>query len=1036
MRAISLTMAAFGPFCARQTIYFNELGNESIFLITGPTGAGKTTIFDAICYALYGRASGSERDQDSLRSHFAKIDQPTEVVFTFLLKDRQYEIVRRPKQQKKKARGEGFTEEPANAELYEYANNEKKLLTSRVKEVNESLEEKLGLDYEQFRKMIMIPQGEFRRLISENSKEREEILQKIFRTYFYQQITEELKKQSKELQQTIKQTEWKMEQQTEKIAWHHETIEETDDIPMTFKKLTAEITEDKDLIAKSLDAMEKQKALLETARKAFYEGKSLADKFEEKIRLTETKQQLTELLPEIKKEKEIVTLAQKATEIIPFEDQTESRKREWLEQMNKLKEQKATLVTLDKQYAQVKTKYDFEANREQERDKLKETVEKEKKQLDLLNQYVSLLDKKVDLEKQKKEAEGKKRTQQKRTEQLQAELEQIDREAGDYNQLTKDFYQAESDVKNTSEKINKLNQLLKENNKLTKMRENYLKAQKLYVKKQTDVENERQKIREMEEEQKKHQAYFLAQHLHNGEACPVCGSTEHPEKAIQASASFSIEELEKLQNTLTAMENSLGKAQNDFIDVKSEGTGQRQIVEQIYQEFEDDLSALDNQEITNKLQAWQEIVTERSKEKLKLDKEIKRLETVKNKREQLQRNLKETNNLLQTSNTEYEKVNNEWTKLQIHLEHYENELTDFDKNPKQAAYDVNEKQRKLTEWTQQWEKLQKEYQEIKEQIQQITTVVNQLETFAANTGEKYEAQVNLFEEKIKENGFQTKEEFERAKKSAEEQHKLQEHIKTFENKQSAVDERLSELGNHLEEKDPPDLAKLEGTVNNLDSNVQQTNEYIQNLKIRIQQNVHIQAELTSLQSELEHLSKDFFDIGELADLARGENHLKLSFERYVLSSFLDEILLQANIRMDQMTEHRYQLIRSGQVAKRGAQSGLDLEVLDHHTARQRSVKTLSGGEGFKAALSLALGMADVVQAHAGGVQLETLFIDEGFGTLDELSLEQAISCLKGLQKSNRILGIISHVPQLKEEIHAKLQITPSHEGSNLAFSFN
>lgn len=183
------------------------------------------------------------------------------------------------------------------------------------------------------------------------------------------------------------------------------------------------------------------------------------------------------------------------------------------------------------------------------------------------------------------------------------------------------------------------------------------------------------------------------------------------------------------------------------------------------------------------------------------------------------------------------------------------------------------------------------------------------------------------------------------------------------------------------------------------------------------------------------LASKYYDIAELAQLAKGDNHLRLSLERYVLASYLDEILVQANVRLDQMTDHRYQLIRSDAVAKRGAQSGLDLEIIDHHTGKQRSVRTLSGGEGFKTSLSLALGMADVVQAHAGGVQLDTLFIDEGFGTLDEISLEQAISCLRSLQDGNRLLGIISHVPQLKEEIPAKLQIRAGVRGSTLEFTF-
>src|SRR5690606_15485041 len=150
--------------------------------------------------------------------------------------------------------------------------------------------------------------------------------------------------------------------------------------------------------------------------------------------------------------------------------------------------------------------------------------------------------------------------------------------------------------------------------------------------------------------------------------------------------------------------------------------------------------------------------------------------------------------------------------------------------------------------------------------------------------------------------------------------------------------------------------------------------------------------LVDVVNKIRELEEDYYIVGSLADLSSGNNALRLSFERYVLASFLDEILIQANIRLDRMTDHRYHFIRSGEVAKRGAQSGLDLEVMDHHTGITRSVRTLSGGEGFKAALSLALGLADVVQAHAGGVQLDTLFIDEGFGTLDEISLQQAIDC--------------------------------------------
>ena len=225
-------------------------------------------------------------------------------------------------------------------------------------------------------------------------------------------------------------------------------------------------------------------------------------------------------------------------------------------------------------------------------------------------------------------------------------------------------------------------------------------------------------------------------------------------------------------------------------------------------------------------------------------------------------------------------------------------------------------------------------------------------------------------------------------------------------------------------------------MNELTVEMEHQVKVLQNIQLKIEHHKRVKTRLVELLNEKKELEADYFDVGELAKLARGDNPLRLSFERYVLSSFLDEILFQANIRLDQMTEHRYQLKRSDKTAKRGAQSGLDIEVIDYYTGMERSVKTLSGGEGFKAALSLALGMADVVQAHSGGVELDTLFIDERFGTLDELSLEQALQCLSDLQKGNRMLGIISHVSKLKEEIKAQLQIESSHTGSKVSLSIS
>ncbi len=298
----------------------------------------------------------------------------------------------------------------------------------------------------------------------------------------------------------------------------------------------------------------------------------------------------------------------------------------------------------------------------------------------------------------------------------------------------------------------------------------------------------------------------------------------------------------------------------------------------------------------------------------------------------------------------------------------------------------------------------------------------------------YDKQKEIFLAKLEKYGFPDIASYQNARLNEENMRKLEAEVIQFKEYYQFTNQRMEELEELLRGKTAPDLTLLREELNKLEVEKHTVMQRKQAIELEYQQLLKVKDKLIGLQSEYQKIANQYYDIGELADLARGgENSKKLSFERYVLATFLDEILLQANVRLDRMTDHRFQLLRSEELAKRGAQSGLDLEVLDHFTGRKRSVRTLSGGEGFKAALSLALGMADIIQSHAGGVQLDTLFIDEGFGTLDEVSLEQAIECLKDLQQDHRVIGVISHVSQLKEEIKAKLTIDSSNEGSIASF---
>lgn len=1035
MRAIKLSITAFGPYLNKQVINFEELGDESIFLITGPTGAGKTTVFDAICYALYGRASGSDRDQDSLRSHFATIDEPTEVEFRFVLNNREYEIIRSPKQQKKKERGDGFTEEPAKAILYEIIDGEKQLISSRIKDVNESIEERLGFDYEQFRKMVLIPQGEFRKLISENSREREAILQKIFRTYFYERITEELKVQSKNMESEIRKLESDINYEFSKVDWQQEAPEEMDTDEVLFEKLEKEQEQTKELVNKQTEIKTNHQKKAKATEERLHKAKLIEEKIIEQEVLTKELENLEVNKELITQKKEKLQRAQIAQQIVPIEEQSIARKSEWHKQQDRLNKLKELIQTLELNYNTLSVEYKEKESKEHEREKLKEEIKIARQQYDQINEFLQLKQSLLSIEKQKEQELDKQTQVDNQIKTLDKTLQELELKLSEENQLTKQFYETKEQLNKQLEIKKKMDQLAIENNKLHAFRQEYTKIHRRYQEKQAEIKKLKMKYDSLESQQKQQFASLLAHQLVEGEPCPVCGSIEHPNKAAHSSLNDDIKELDQLKEIIHKEEAGFEKLQGEFVEHTSKGQTQRSVVDSLQNELKEILpdwnETVNSDSLANvefQMDGLNQVICD-IKEKLD------RIEEYKKQREQFKgkhNDFKQTFDLISNSLQQtQEKLVKTATKIEELAKHMPKEVD----NPDTFKQLLDEKEASYNQMITEWEQLKTNFESAHERIQKELTVLEQVQEFEKETKKNYEGQQERLITKLYECGFTSSEDYGEAKLEIEEQKQLENEIQEYENRYKQIRFRLEELKTQLDQAERMDIKTLEEELTVYQNELQQMEEQLFTLQSKLKHDTNIATNLTKIMDKLKELNNEYYIIGSLADLAGGNNPLRLSFERYVLASFLDEILLQANLRLDKMTEHRYQLIRSGEVAKRGAQSGLDLEVMDHHTGITRSVKTLSGGEGFKAALSLALGLADVVQAHAGGVQLDTLFIDEGFGTLDEVSLQQAIDCLKDLQESNRLLGIISHVGQLKNEIHTKLVITPTHKGSNLAFSF-
>ncbi len=1031
MRALTLELTAFGPYREEQRIDFTNLGDEPIFLITGPTGAGKTTIFDAICFSLYGKASGTDRDQDGFRSHFANLSELTSVSFTFVLHQQMYRVIRSPKQQKPKARGEGYTEEAASASLYVYNHDQQwELIVSKIKDVNETIEEMIGLDYEQFKKMIMIPQGEFRKLISENSKEREEVLQKIFRTYIYKDITEKFKEEAKSLKEQLEKLDWQYQQELEKLP--DETID-----PDSNKKVKVQLEdryhkleEQKVSLNKELEQINNKLTMFQ---EQYYQQKKLVDNFLEYEQLIEKQKQLQLKQKEIDRLQEKLELAKTAEKIKPVEELMQTRKQEWHSQQqifeNIAKQQKEMQVLFE----QSKVKYEEEKKKEKERESLQFQLKEQQqllekmdefeaagKELNKLNETIkkmqekqTLLENKIkELEKMKEtsyEIRDKIHESDSILQQLKHELEQQQRKASDMEDLKKEYRE------------------------LLVLRKDYQQYKNVVDKLQSEADVQAKRCEQLEKDRKKHFASHLAASLQDGDACPVCGSIHHPDLAKIEDASISDEMIETETKYLTTLQEESKEMQMTLLQIKEQGEGKKQIVKRLIQALDMDMEQVTKEQLQ---QVDASILGSIQKNKKETKKHYNKMQELQNQFKQIQTAMQEYDRLKQEQariQETHQEKSKDYHQLHAKYAQLKAQLPADVESPAAFKQQVNSLEKELNMKIQQWKDIQAHYEKAIEDKNKAETKYQESKQFTTQLQQKYEEQEEKFNLALVNYRFASISEYKQALLPFEEQQEIENHISQHGEQRNVVESRLITLTELVKDVEKPDLSKLEDKMANVEKDKDEKNKQVQSIVFHIDQLIATIRKTNELEEKMKEIKDDYFHIGELADLARGDNTARLSFERFVLSTFLDEILLQANMRLDQMTDHRYQLIRSEELAKRGAQSGLDLEVLDHYTGKKRSVKTLSGGEGFKAALSLALGMADIVQAHAGGVQLDTLFIDEGFGTLDEVSLEQAIKCLKELQQDHRVIGVISHVAQLKEEIKAKLVVEASHTGSVAKF---
>lgn len=898
MRPITLKMSAFGPYANEVFVDFRKLGQQGLYLITGETGAGKTTIFDAITFALYGKASGENRRDDMFRSKYADAEVETYVELCFSCRGREYLVRRNPAYMRPKKRGDGETAEKASA----YLQCESEILASKTEKVTEKIVEIIGVDRNQFTQIAMIAQGDFLKLLLASTEERIKIFRQIFNTSNFDKLQDEINHDFLKVRKSCEDLRKSISQYAQGIVFDKE-----DDLAAEIENMIDNI-----VVADSVQPLEqyieKDESQVEILRSRLEEiellSKAVAARIVSGQEILKKQKALAEKENaygnvEISLMEESKTLEQKET-IKPYLEQLTQDMASLREKLplydeleNLQNQQKQFLVSLDKL---VKIQEELQVKKGQ----LSETLVKEKEELEILSSA------EIELEK------------------LTAQKEVLEKDKQDVQKQEKQWMEYDSVVEKHKKACDSYELAKKKANKL----------QEVY--------------RQQEQAFMDEQAGILATKLEEGVPCPVCGSVTHPRPA---------------------------KASKETLDKESLAL-QKEAVEKAV--------ALMNEQC--------QLATTFNAQKI--EKEHNLIDRTQLQEQKVQ--LKETEEILKRQHKELEAKVKQLQSLKKNIPVHEESLEKVQKDlietgtqqaAKKAAQESNDMQLKNLLG--------------KLEYPDKMSIENKI---AALSKEKTDLEKEL--------------------------NSIREKVQNLQQEKSLLKGAIESLKEQLRNIEVIDLEKEKETEAILQEEKNVKSEQVQKIHTRITQNKTAMNHMMQKKQELKLEEENYRWMNALNMTANGRygDKGKVKLETYIQMSYFDRILYQANKRFQVMSNGQYTLLRREEALDNRSQSGLELDVIDHYNGSVRSVKTLSGGESFKASLALALGMSDEIQNSSGGVRLDTMFVDEGFGSLDEDSLQQAIGILAELSQGNRLVGIISHVGELKNRIDRQIVVTKDKKG--------
>ncbi len=1015
MKPLRLVMRAFGPYATEQVIDFRPLGERSLFLIHGQTGAGKTSILDAISFALYGESSGAAREPRSLRSDHASPELPTAVTFDFSVGAESYRLTRIPEQERPKKKGAGTTREPPEATLWRRSGIEDDadngtVLASQWTRVTEQVEQLLGFRSDQFRQVVMLPQNQFQRFLMANSTERQRILEVLFSTEFYRLIEEALKQEATEVRRRCEDLAGQVN-----FVLTQAGVANADELFLQQETLRARATE----IENGLAAATARRELVDKRlREAYQLDKLFAEFTEARTRHDEMESRRAEfgVLSQG------VERARRAETLRDAEIHCRDRRQE----------HEATLLkktNFDAQHAQTQ-----EAKRvaeralaaEQAREAERELVQGEIARLETLTGKIR------EFEQGTKEISGHGQRVTEAAQQRNRTQDELRECTGKLRQLQKGLEKAietsgkAGELKARARELQRLHKAaadLAEHQGRLKTQEHALEnAEALMATTKKSVSEAKKRLERLQEQRVKAQSTVLAKQLVRGEPCPVCGSTRHPAPARSRAAVPDEQEITQLQEEVVRLEKTRDEAMQESGKIAQRVVVARERIAKCLEDLGEQrkTSAATLAKRHEETQAELEAARAASAELGGLRHTIADLQATETR---LTESLPQREQVLTAATTEY-------GRLQERLAGLENDIP----APLRSVDALNAA---LADARTQREALKNAFEHARQNhdaaVAAWQTCKGQLDSAEAEVGEarrRLAAVTEDFRKRLQEAGFADETAYDQAKLDADERARREREIQTFHDAQVAAATRLERVGESVRGKVRPDLAALETDTAQAQAQVDKLLEERARLEERNRHIAGSVAELKSVQGQQSQMEARLAVVGHVAEVANGKNAHGITLQRYVLAALLEDVLAAASHRLRLMSRGRFDLQRATERADLRSAGGLDLLVYDAYTGTTRPVQTLSGGESFLASLSLAMGLADVVQSYAGGIRLETIFIDEGFGSLDPETLELAFQALGELLKGGRLVGVISHVAELTEWIPARLEVTKGKNGSH------